>query len=228
MITRREIALAAAVCILGFGLLDKATAPKRDRGRAAHCESNLKQIGMGLMLYAQDYDDILPRAWSGKSPGPSDPAHNYKWMDAALPYVKDEALFTCPDDNISKPYHYRSGTNYGSYVINDAYYAAGAKLTPPSGHSLSNVDVMTALVMDGENDFQFSWSDALHAPPANAVNLAKMNTIACRHGSGMPLTPGTLWCDGTVRDYTLWQIAAPKVINGTNIFTGFTIERDSE
>lgn len=46
------------------------------------CMSNLKQLALGQMMYAQDWDQTLP---------PS-----YSWGDATMPYLKDQKIFTCP------------------------------------------------------------------------------------------------------------------------------------
>jgi hypothetical protein len=46
------------------------------------CQSNAKQLAMGLLMYRVDFDDRLPSAT--------------RWGTAALPYVKDSKLFECP------------------------------------------------------------------------------------------------------------------------------------
>src|SRR5262249_27637921 len=58
----------------------------RDRAMATVCLSNAKQLGLAVMMYAQDYDEKYPR----KNP-------NYKPL--LLPYFKNESLFCCPSDN---------------------------------------------------------------------------------------------------------------------------------
>lgn len=46
------------------------------------CLSNLKQICLGILQYAQDHDEILP---------PAD-----KWIDEIMPYLHNEEVFKCP------------------------------------------------------------------------------------------------------------------------------------
>ena len=58
-------------------------AQAREKARAISCLSNLKQQGMGLMMYVYDYDEKLP---------PKDA----KWMDVLVPYTKQETVFHCP------------------------------------------------------------------------------------------------------------------------------------
>ena len=45
--------------------------------------SHLKQMGMGMLLYAQDYDERLPR--------------KELWCDGLMTYVKNPRAFQCPD-----------------------------------------------------------------------------------------------------------------------------------
>src|SRR5579872_4574635 len=46
--------------------------------------SNLKQIGLGIMMYANDSDDMYPRG------GTQDAAGNWStWREAIYPYIKN-------------------------------------------------------------------------------------------------------------------------------------------
>jgi prepilin-type processing-associated H-X9-DG protein len=48
------------------------------------CQSHLRQLGAGLMMYSQDYDDRYP------------PANG--WSTVLLPYLKTTTLYQCPAD----------------------------------------------------------------------------------------------------------------------------------
>ena len=53
-----------------------------------YCQSNLKQIALGMFMYSQDYDGKLPAAiFPGKTVG---------WVTGLQPYVKSYQLFQCP------------------------------------------------------------------------------------------------------------------------------------
>ena len=54
----------------------------RENERRSSCQSNMKQQALGMLQYAQDYDEKLP------------PARN--WIDVLQPYVKSEQIFVCP------------------------------------------------------------------------------------------------------------------------------------
>ena len=54
----------------------------RENARRASCQSNLKQQMLGVLMYAQDYDEKMPPART--------------WVDVLQPYVKSEQVFKCP------------------------------------------------------------------------------------------------------------------------------------
>lgn len=56
----------------------------RSSAKKAACLSNLKQLGLGLNMYIQDYDEKLP------------PVN--QWSDAVYPYVKNKRIYICPSD----------------------------------------------------------------------------------------------------------------------------------
>jgi prepilin-type N-terminal cleavage/methylation domain-containing protein/prepilin-type processing-associated H-X9-DG protein len=168
------IAIIAILASILFPVFGRA----RENGRRASCQSNLKQIGLGLMQYSQDYDEILIADWysPATSPGATNPASSanpaYKWMDAAYPYIKSEQIFMCPSATGERadPYVYygRLTANtglYGSYVITHGYGPAPrscSACTPPVSHpnsgnkELVNLAAIgsattTAWVMDGSD-----------------------------------------------------------------------------
>ena len=57
----------------------------------SHCLSNLKQIGLGFLMYAQDYDDHFPTV-----------AASGGWSNAAQPYIKTWQVFHCPATNSTR------------------------------------------------------------------------------------------------------------------------------
>src|SRR6476646_3370877 len=120
-ISLREIILFLVVVAVGGLLVKWALEPRRMYQERTQCLSNLQQIGIAMRQYAEDNADHFPRAWYGRDPGPSSATGNYKWMDVLFPYVKRESVFTCPSDPRQQIYRYRHGTDYGSYVFNNAY-----------------------------------------------------------------------------------------------------------
>jgi prepilin-type N-terminal cleavage/methylation domain-containing protein/prepilin-type processing-associated H-X9-DG protein len=111
------IAIIAILAAILFPVFGRA----RENARRSSCQSNLKQIGLGLLQYTQDYDEQYPAAGmhSGQALG-------YGWAGDIYPYVKSAQVFVCPSDssellavNNTTPY-----TTYPriSYSINSAIF----------------------------------------------------------------------------------------------------------
>jgi len=77
-----ELLVVVAIISILAAILFPVFARARENARRAGCLSNLKQIGLGWMMYAQDYDERTPR-------------YN-NWMNALQPYVKSGQVFVCP------------------------------------------------------------------------------------------------------------------------------------
>ncbi|MCD6340160.1 MAG: type II secretion system protein, partial [Verrucomicrobia bacterium] len=63
------IELLTVIAIIGVlaGLLLPALSMAKKRARTAWCASNLRQFGLALQLYAQDYHDALPPNADGRN-----------------------------------------------------------------------------------------------------------------------------------------------------------------
>lgn len=89
-----ELLVVIAIIAIIAAILFPVFAQAREKARATSCLSNLKQMGLGLMMYTQDYDENLVPAWIGYPtygfPG------NARWCDVIQPYVKNSQIFTCP------------------------------------------------------------------------------------------------------------------------------------
>ena len=66
----------------------------RQKGYQNACLSNLHQIGTGVLLYASDYDDLLPWASELSEYDPAIP----KLKIVLTPYLKSDNVWHCPAD----------------------------------------------------------------------------------------------------------------------------------
>jgi len=62
-----ELLVVIAIVALLMGILMPVLRKAREQGRDAACKSNLRQIGIGANLYAEQYDLYLPRGAAGRS-----------------------------------------------------------------------------------------------------------------------------------------------------------------
>jgi prepilin-type N-terminal cleavage/methylation domain-containing protein len=65
-----ELLVVIAIIAILAAILFPVFAQARAKARQATCSSNLRQIGVGILMYAQDYDELLP---TGLVAGPNVP-----------------------------------------------------------------------------------------------------------------------------------------------------------
>jgi prepilin-type N-terminal cleavage/methylation domain-containing protein/prepilin-type processing-associated H-X9-DG protein len=176
-----ELLVVIAIIAILAAILFPVFAQAREKARQASCLSNAKQIGTAMMMYAQDYDEVLLRSWYSPDGNngwqDSNPAiGQYKWMDAVYPYVKNEALFTCPSDNSPRRsyVHYQKltakGKAYGSYALSAAYYRPGDNVDPPNSNysyniQMAQIGVPADTVWAAEaNWYEFYWPTRAEHP----------------------------------------------------------------
>jgi prepilin-type N-terminal cleavage/methylation domain-containing protein/prepilin-type processing-associated H-X9-DG protein len=83
------IAIIAILASILFPVFGRA----RENARRSSCQSNLKQIGLGIMQYTQDYDERLPGRYVG--------SETYSFRRLTQPYIKSGQIFACPSNSLS-------------------------------------------------------------------------------------------------------------------------------
>ncbi|HEX8834023.1 MAG TPA: DUF1559 domain-containing protein [Abditibacteriaceae bacterium] len=87
------LGLLAVVGIAAAILFPKFMPARECCDNRPSCQSNLKQIALGVKQYVQDYDAKFPSNTSGASA--------YGWADAIQPYVKNTQIYQCPAETNS-------------------------------------------------------------------------------------------------------------------------------
>ncbi|RYZ84631.1 MAG: DUF1559 domain-containing protein, partial [Proteobacteria bacterium] len=80
------IAIIAILAAILFPVFGRA----RENARRSSCQSNEKQIGLGIMQYTQDYDERMPPRRAGSDV--------QGWRRIIFPYVKSTQIFACPSN----------------------------------------------------------------------------------------------------------------------------------
>jgi len=91
-----ELLVVIAIIAILAAILFPVFAQARDKARQSSCLSNTKQIGTGIMMYVQDYDETLPEYWDDNvTKTPNGNPLGY-WHNRIQPYVKNYSVFVCP------------------------------------------------------------------------------------------------------------------------------------
>ncbi len=206
-----ELLVVIAIIAILAAILFPVFARARENARRASCQSNLKQIGLGILQYAQDYDEKYPMAVWNETAGAG---QAYSWRRTTFPYVKSDQLYVCPSDTYSdgtgnNPFGWDSESSEmallpagspqfrRSYAINGStawlYAPAGSPPTQVGGAaSLAAIASSAQTVLVGE----YSWKDPyVKWADGNATN-ATANGLYFKGHLG---NSNFLFCDGHVK-----------------------------
>jgi prepilin-type N-terminal cleavage/methylation domain-containing protein/prepilin-type processing-associated H-X9-DG protein len=103
-----ELLVVIAIIASLAAILFPVFASAREKARQTSCASNMKQMGLAIIQYSQDFDENYPSKISG----------GYAWASQAFPYVKSSQSYSCPSDP-SLPINNQP---VDSYAINDNIY----------------------------------------------------------------------------------------------------------
>jgi len=107
-----ELLVVIAIIAILAAILFPVFAKAREKARQASCQSNLKQIGLAIVMYRTDYDGRMPYMIRGQHwpPGEVDDWGNgqptmsstgwWTWWLAVQPYVKNTQIFECPSEAV--------------------------------------------------------------------------------------------------------------------------------
>jgi len=234
------IAIIAILAAILFPVFSKV----REKARQISCLNGVRQIGLALAMYVQDYDELLPRIWYGVS----STQQLYYWMDALLPYIKSPNFFSsCPSKTFGDwtPSNFIPPTSYArtnvAFAANALYSQVqdatdGQPTTPPFREttvSLTQIVIPASTIALGDGSgYYIAYSahklqTAVELDPPFSFNWTYPNIgrttdqarFVGRHFAGA----NWAFCDGHAK-WMLMRDAARTNRNG--ILFLFTIEDD--
>jgi prepilin-type N-terminal cleavage/methylation domain-containing protein/prepilin-type processing-associated H-X9-DG protein len=208
-----ELLVVIAIIAILAAILFPVFARARENARRASCMSNLKQIGLGVMMYIQDYDGGYPFMYQ---PYPGMPpvrqsSGTWYWQDIIYPYVKSTQVFFCPSSGGNT---YAIDRNYG---VNN--FMIQANTNPPFKEPALASASSTYMIMDSGTYYintdkvsparQFQW-----LPGNGLVNSSYCDAVTSttyhedcmngRHFDGVNL----VYADGHVKWKKVSEISA--------------------
>ena len=88
-----ELLVVIAIIAILAGMLLPALAKAKQKGKQTACLSNMRQIGLATMMYANEHNDFLPYGYAYTWPGQKE---LYWWQDLCRPYINSEPVYSCP------------------------------------------------------------------------------------------------------------------------------------
>ena len=226
-----ELLVVIAIIAILAAILFPAFARARENARRASCQSNLKQMSLGILQYTQDYDEKFPVFQTQQ------PTGAFAWADTVQPYVKSLQLFQCPSDSVPGQADPRVD-GYTDYAINldltsdvrAAITAGGFAFSQMRGLSMSALtqSALTVIVCDiggvnpsGTNSAHWSSGDGASVGNATPALATFPAGAADRHLDGQNFA----FCDGhvkwfkaasTTQSAKVYNFATPGSTSGSN------------
>lgn len=175
-----ELLIVIAIIAILASILFPVFARARESGKRASCLSNVRQLGMGVQQYTQDYDErVVPFATSSNCPC---------WPDKLFPYVKSAQVFSaCPSKKgaVWVP-NAKSGMAYAYNVLyNAAGTADGQETTPPSGTGSANGLALAQAAVPAETVMFGDSSDQYIVFSSSKTDIATELSYPVTHPTGL-------------------------------------------
>lgn len=168
---RRAFSRFEAVAVCGVALLSGAVllpaiaqgsifdvfGRARENARSSSCQSNLKQLGLGLIQYVQDYDELYPPVSTSEKSPMGYANTGYGWAGLVQPYIKSTQIYQCPSEK--HPAQLTVDTTKSGYTD----YWMNSRL---SKVALSSINAPAQTLLSGDGDGGSPASTARYNIPA--------------------------------------------------------------
>jgi prepilin-type N-terminal cleavage/methylation domain-containing protein len=138
-----ELLVVIAIIAILAAILFPVLSQVKQAAKSTVCVSNTRQLSLGVLMYAEDSDEVLP---------PDQNDANVLWPDLIHPYLKNSQIGICPSDTVNETNSY--GLNQ-SVFIDDTDFLPNP---PPSSPTLTQIQTSAATLLLGEvgsmNDIQ--------------------------------------------------------------------------
>lgn len=210
-----ELLVVIAIVAILAAILFPVFARARENARRSSCQSNLKQLALGVMQYTQDYDEKFPVVYVS-SVAPYTANNPYGWADAVQPYLKSVQIFQCPSERTA-PNSDPTSSGYTDYSMNMMLSSdIGGNFM--NGRTLADLTKPTLTVMHLDD---YSWRSRSHnwgckvSTACATAGLATLDAaVSTRHLEGQNFS----FCDGHVKWFRAADAASSaKVYNARTL-----------
>ena len=217
-----ELLVVIAIIAILAAILFPVFARARENARRSSCQSNLKQIGLGITQYIQDYDEkypinsVNPPNLAVDPAGGNDPYFGYgTWRYYVQPYIKSVQIFTCPSSARTAPGIVYNGTLYPTgnfnYGVNELLIPTNDNINNGSATAFSAAGIGAVTLLPMVADCSFALFDR-----PNRIYNSSHNNNAQPYNAPIPPNPAfgrhfngsnILFADGHVKFLNQGQMA---------------------
>lgn len=186
-----ELLAVIAIIALLAAILFPVFAQAREKARQASCLSNVRQIGLGALMYAQDNDETFPlytwdylTFWNGGRAGWGQPFQPERGL--IFPYLKNKQIQQCPSYTGDKRLG-GIGYGYASTIAGTYYDEQTYVLLSPASLAVLSKPAETLLFADSGNvtDAQADVPEKMRfGGQASDINLIEPPSSWCYAGYG--------------------------------------------
>ena len=180
-----ELLVVIAIIAILAAILFPVFAQAREKARQTSCLSNMKQMGLAVLMYVQDYDEqfspIRVTQANGSTRYPEVPSDSIlTWRNVIQPYVKNTGILACPSNPNARPLGPgpNSGWSDPASLNGEGYQFMADKKMPISYGFNGCVSswVPASAYVDGWGDAKYgkiSTAQAAIARPSNTIMIAE-------------------------------------------------------
>lgn len=225
-----ELLVVIAIIAILAAILFPVFAQAREKARQASCLSNMKQVGLAVMMYTQDYDEMYPPVVGGVIIGNNGYLQNWgvdlqsgtnatfgTEPGAPVPsligsYVKNNGIFQCPSGQRA------SSTSAGlGYMYNDL----------AAMHAIASMSAVAATVVACDSTPASANLQSSVAPPAGQLIMNVGHSInppaaGATAGNYPAAVPAGAIGDPAAIDYTVQQFDSADLDDVTRHSQGGT------
>lgn len=231
-----ELLVVIAIIAILAAILFPVFARARENARRSSCQSNLKQIGLAMMQYTQDFDERLTPL-NNTNTGITLPDGSTRstalWFHMLYPYMKSIQIMNCPSETkvIWTSGSYTGEIPYGYNYTAPTWVCSsncgvnmGAAQQP--GANLASIEDTSGTILITDSKYYYSLMPSAGRTEANAdgnecvgPSYSASKCTAARHLG----TVNTLFVDGHVKALQ-WR----TILGGTgvNVYRYWTTSSD--
>ena len=174
-----ELLVVIAIIAILAAILFPVFARAREKARQTSCLSNVKELSLGVLMYAQDYDETITPSALWYTPWNGTTGKLNWWEGMIFPYTKNSQIYLCP-----------SGDHYGMWYPDMSVAPFSPAVTDYNvcdwtmGQRLAKYaqPANTLLIFDGQSTCEIWGAGGTDLSAADQTWL--VNATGCSNGDG--------------------------------------------